>query len=386
MFSHSTRSLFLIAFGHLSIELCNNFLPVLYPVFMDSMGLNYSHVGVIAFVAGTGTSLAQPIFGYLSDRWNAQLIIVLSITWSGVIMALVGFTWDYLSLVILVGLGSLGSAAFHPSGAAIASSGGTARRGTAVSVFSVGGNLGTALSPLWVTAGMGWLGIRGTVILIPVALATSLLLRQQMEQVPHAKENHTVARQKAARKGPMVGLVIIIVAMMFRAWFQVSLMTYLPTWVQTQGGSLAAGGHTLFTFLTSVGVGSLIGGALSDRVGHWRVLALSLILLGPAEWIFLSISGSFQIVLLCAMGVLLGATFPSSIVMAQEIWPGGLGLASGLVMGIPWVGGGIGASLTGLVADRFSLRMGLQSLALPAVLGAAGILAYAALQKTRDRM
>jgi FSR family fosmidomycin resistance protein-like MFS transporter len=94
MVSHRARPLILIALGHLSIELSNNFLPIVYPGLITTLGLTYSQIGVIAFVAGVGTSLTQPFFGYLSDRWYPHLITALSIAWCGVVMGLVGFTRD----------------------------------------------------------------------------------------------------------------------------------------------------------------------------------------------------------------------------------------------------------------------------------------------------
>ena len=382
---HPTRFLFLIALGHLGIEVCSNYLPVVYPLLIGTLGLSYTQVGMVALVAGLSTSLPQPLFGYLSDRWGPHRMSVLSVAWNGLIMALVGFTRDYPSLVLVVALGMLGSAAFHPSGATIASTGNTTRRGAAVSVFSVGGNIGSALSPLWVTAGIGWLGLRGTSVLIPVALLITLFLYQQLARGARPENQPTVAHQNTQRASSPAWLVLILLAVMFRSWFQAAFMTYLPAWIQDQGGSLAAGGHMLFVFLASVGVGSLIGGTLSDRIGRWQVLALSLALLGPAEWLFLSAPDPLQVALLGAVGALLGASFPVSIVMAQETWPHGLGVASGLVMGLPWMGGGIGAALTGLVADHFSLTAGLQVLALPAVLGTASTLAYAVLRRARHK-
>jgi FSR family fosmidomycin resistance protein-like MFS transporter len=385
MYLHPTRSLILVALGHLSIELSSNFLPVVYPILIGTLGLTFAQIGAIAFVAGLGTSLMQPLFGLLSDRWYPQLITTLSITWCGVAMALVGYTWDYVSLVLIVGLGALGSAAFHPSGATVASASRSERRGAAVSVFSVGGNIGSALSPVLVTAGIAWLGMRGTSLLIPIALAVSLLLYRQLGRAGRAEGRRISATHSVSRDWSWAWLVLIVVAMMFRAWFQVSFVTYLPTWIQDQGGSLAAGGRQLFVFLASVGVGSLIGGAMSDRIGRWQVLAICLAFLGPVEWLFLNSSNPFQIPLLVVMGALLGATFPVSIVMAQEAWPRGPGVASGLVMGLPWVAGGIGASLTGLVADRFSLTAGLETLVLAAALSAAPVFFYAALRRNQDK-
>jgi FSR family fosmidomycin resistance protein-like MFS transporter len=377
---HATRSLFLTALGHLTIELSSNYLPVLYPLLIAALQLSYSEVGSIALVAGVSTSLTQPLFGWVSDRWHPHLIIVASVFWNGLLMALVGFSGSYSSLILLVALGALGSAAFHPSGATLASAGGGSRRGAAVSVFSVGGNLGAALSPLWITLGLGWLGLRGTTILIPVVLGMGLFLLRHMQPLARSDHTRVPREQPLAHQWSRLALVLIVTSMAFRAWFQVSLTTYLPAWVENQGQSLAAGGRMLFVLLACVGLGSLLGGALSDRIGRWQVLALSLTLLGPVEWAFLTMPSLFQYALLAGVGVLLGATFPVSIVLAQEAWPGAKGIASGLVIGLPWIGGGIGASLTGFIADRFSLNAGLQWLILPAGLAATSMLLLAALQ------
>ena len=383
--THPTRSLVLIALGHLTIELSNNFLPVVYPLLMSSLGLSYAQIGVVAFVGGVGTSLTQPLFGYLSDRWYPNLIVILSVAWTGAAMSLVGFTWGFASLLLVVALGALGSGAFHPSGATITAISARSRRGAAVSIFSVGGNLGAALSPLWITAWIGWLGMQGTAILLPVVLGVSLFLYAVIGRGQRSEIRQRLDRQLTDTGLYSVGLVLIIVAMMFRAWFSVGLMTYLPAWVQDQGGSLVAGGNMLFVLLACVGAGSLVGGVLSDRVGRWQVLVLSMALLGPVEWLFLGSSGLAQIVLLGTTGALLGSTFPVAIVLAQEVWPRGLGVASGMVMGLPWIGGGIGAWFTGVLADRYSLTVALQSLALPAMLAAVSMLAYAVLQQPRLR-
>lgn len=389
MNSNLTRSLYLIALAHLTIELCANFLPVVYPILISDMGLTYAQVGLIALVLGSGTTLAQPFFGYLSDRWNPRRMAVLSILWVGILMGLVGFTWNYLSLVLLVGLSSLGSAAFHPPGATIASTSNIRRRGTAVSIFSVGGNLGTALSPLWVAVGIGWLGLQGTTVVTPVAVLVSLLLYRQLSwhsgpgQVPSSTGQGTGGGQSQpqTQNGSLVGLILIILVVMCRSWFQLSLVTYLPEWMQSQGWSLAGGGQILSVLLVSVGIGSFTGGILSDRIGGWQVMALSLGLLAPAQWLFLGSSGLLQVGLVGLIGILIGASFPVSIIMAQETWPHGVGLASALVMGLGWAPGGIGASLTGLIADQSSLAVGLQSLIIPPLLGVIFALAYAALRR-----
>lgn len=380
MIASLSRSLFLVALAHLSIEFCNNFLPIVYPTFIDRMELSYTQVGFIALVAGTSTTLMQPLFGYLGDRWQShRWLSVGSVLWIGLIMGLVGFADSYPVLVLLVGLGGLGSAAFHPAGAVLASASGGQRRGTAMSIFSVGGNVGTALSPLWVMLGIGWFGLAGTSVVIPVAGAVALLLYWQL--IRSGRFNVAVIdasaqpeKRRRSPRGELAGMILITIAVMCRSWFQVTLVTYLPEWLQSQGQTMALSGQILSVFLVSLGAGSLSGGILSDRVGRWQIFVLSLGLLSVVHWLFM-LSGQWWLV--AVIGVLTGATFPVGVVMAQEAWPRQVGLASALVIGLGWAPGGLGASVTGFLADRFSLDFGLQSLVIPPLVGVGCVLVYA---------
>jgi FSR family fosmidomycin resistance protein-like MFS transporter len=163
------------------------------------------------------------------------------------------------------------------------------------------------------------------------------------------------------------------------------LVTYLPEWLRSQGWSLAAGGQILAVFLVAISIGSLIGGPLSDRIGRWQVFALSLGLLAPVHWLFLTTTGWWQVGAVAAVGVLTGSTFPVGLVLGQETWPSRIGLASALVMGLGWAPGGVGASVTGFVADQLSLTAGLYTLVLPPLVGVGCVLAYVVLQR-RSRL
>jgi len=381
--SNPLRILYPVALAHLTIELCTNYLPVVYPTLITAMGLRYTQVGFVTLVAGAGATLVQPIFGYLSDRWETQRIIILSIIWAGSLMGLVGLVPSYWLLLILVGLGSLGSAAFHPAGATVAGSIATTRPGATLSVFSVSGTFGTALSPLLITAVIMRMGLPGTMTLIPLALLAALLISYQLSRGRSARSSsaparsHTAEDQAKVQNGSLVGLILVVLAVMCRSWFQVSLVTYLPEWLQSQDWSPVNSGQMLTVLLISISMGTLIGGTLSDRIGRWQMLAFSLGLLGPTVWLFLTASGSAQVGLLVLTGALTGASFPVTVVMAQESWPRGVGLASALVMGLGWLPGGIGASFTGFVADQTSLSTALGWLIVPPALGLGCTLMYA---------
>ena len=350
------------------------------------MGLRFAQIGFIAFVLAIVASVAQPAFGYWSDRWSPWKLAALGVVWCGVFLGLVGLAPNYEVLVLVVALGAFGSAAFHPAGATIASIGVDKHKGAAVSLFSVGGNLGVASSPLLVAAGIGWLGLPGTSILIPIALLAGLIMYCQLGMGATIRSENSRAKNNDAarenRNGWLLGLILVVLAIMFRSWFHLSFITYLPTWIQEQGRTLTVGGQLLFVFSASSGGGSLLGGVLSDRIGRWQVIALALGFLCPAYWFFLSAaSPDMQVMLLVIMGILVGLTFPVSIVFAQEVWPRGVGLASALVIGLGWAPGGIGASVTGLLADKYSLTFGLRALLFAPIFGLACMLIFVALQR-----
>lgn len=373
--------LLLVSIAHFTLELSNNYLPVLYPILINTLNLSYTQVGLIALVAALGGTLAQPAFGYLSDRWKPRYIIVSGVVWTGVVMGLTGFTGNYIILVCTVGLGALGSAAFHPAGAALAGSGKSTNRGAAVSIFSVGGNIGAATSPLLVAAAIHASGLRGTAVIIPLALiggtALHILLRRQANTQHNNTLTPTNQANPAVWRGSAIALALVVAIVTVRSWVQMSLSTYLPEWIETQGGTLVMGSRLLFVFSASIAVGSLLGGTASDRVPRWHVVASSLLVLSITAWLFPDITGTLRVALLCTAGIAIGASFPVAIVMAQEVWPRGAGVASALAIGVGWLLGGIGPSITGILADRVSLSVSLRALAFPPLLGFVAAIAFA---------
>jgi len=365
----------LVAAGHLALELSNNFLPLTYPLFIEQIGLSYAQVGTVALVAVAAGSLSQPLFGYLADRFDSRLLALLSIAWIGTIMGLVGLVPAYWLLLLVVGLGGLGSAAFHPAGAALAYAVSGGRRGGSMALFSVGGNVGSALSPLLIGLGLGWFGLRGTVILIPVIWIVTLVLYRSLDDIPASKRRDE-GGQTAVQIGPWAALLLVVVMAGARSWYFGALTTYLPEWLQNQGWSPERAGTMLSVAVASVAVGSLTGGTLSDRLGRIPVMLVALGGMAPVLWLLLRTSGLLLVPAVVVAGVLVGATFPTVIVMAQEAWPGAVGMASSLAIGVGWLPAGIGSWVVGVVADQTSLPLALNTLLWPPLVGLVAVLLF----------
>ncbi len=371
----------LMSLAHFVLEANFNFLPVTYVLLIPRLGLTYSQIGALALVASLAGSATQLLFGWLSDRGDPRVIVIGSLLWSGVLMGLVGFMPSYGALAALLVCAALGSAAFHPPAAALSSLAGAGNRGRAMSLFSVGGNLGSALSPALIGLVLGAFGLASTAVLIPLAVVTAFLLGRRLKGIDLSPLRASSERSASgaggyARAGSVVALAAIIAVTGARSYYQMGLMTYLPEWLRGDGQSLAMAGAALAIFMVAVGAGSLFGGSLSDRFGRMPVIGLSLVLMVAGHWFLLRLGGAGQMAAVVLLGLTIGASFPVTIVLAQEAWPQSVGFASALAMGLGWMPAGLGAWVVGLIADRHTLDAGLSSLLYAPLAGMAALGIY----------
>ena len=362
-----------VAASHFSLELLGNILPLVYPLLIAQQGYSYGQIGTIALIGGLCGSVTQLGFGALVDRWDARKQVILSIIWMGLGMGIVGYVGSLGWLIVIVGFAKFASAAYHPAGAALANFASNQMKGTSVSYFSVGGSIGSALCPLLMGLALSQWGLRGTIVLIPCGLLLATLLWSPLGRIPVGKVSDP-NRKRGGQAGPIWALLPIVVLVSTRSWTSGTLSTYLPEWYASQGSSLALAGSAFSLMLIMTSVGNLVGGRVADRIGHERVVITGMILLSLFFWGFMNLTGLVQILALALLGMSVGATTPSSLVMAQEAWPQAIGLASSLVMGVAWMPSSLGAWAVGLIADRSSLTFALSTLTFVPLLGVAVLL------------
>jgi FSR family fosmidomycin resistance protein-like MFS transporter len=353
-----------MSLGHFTIDVYANLLPVMFPLLVVPLGLNYIQVGFAATTFTITSSLMQPVFGHLGDRFGSRYLAPLGVAWIATFMGLVSFAWDYSSLLVLIALAGLGSAAFHPQGAMNAGFAAGPQRATGMSIFSLGGSAGFSLGPviggaIFTSA----LGLRGSAVLIPFGLVVAIYLHGVIAAIDHERHNSVVIAT-AVRREPVVlaRVAALVIVVMLRSWSLSALTTYVPLLYRAWGLGLAVSSQTLFVLLASGAVGVLIGGYLADRLGARKVVALSLFFFAPAIGLFLLIPMPASLIFALLAGLFGEASLPVTLVMAQELLPRNVGMASGLILGLAFVAGGIGVSITGLVADQYGLYFALMTL------------------------
>jgi len=138
-----------------------------------------------------------------------------------------------------------------------------------------------------------------------------------------------------------------------------SYMSFLSVLWVGRGASVTLGGLSLTVFALSGALGGVLGGRLSDRLGRRRVIVGALLSAIPFLYLFLITNGPLSMVFLALGGMLLLASNPVSVVLAQELFPEHRGVVSGLVMGFAWGVGALLITLVGYLGDVLGLETAL---------------------------
>jgi MFS family permease len=85
----------------------------LFPVIRASLGLNLGDLGLLTSVGKFARMLFGPLWAMLGDRYGRKLLLVTTALW-GVWTAAAGLAQDFVQLLLLYGLGVLGTVAAEP--------------------------------------------------------------------------------------------------------------------------------------------------------------------------------------------------------------------------------------------------------------------------------
>jgi FSR family fosmidomycin resistance protein-like MFS transporter len=353
-----TKLIALLALGHFVIDVNQGSLPALLPFLKQHHALSYAQAALILLAANLTSSIVQPLFGYLSDQLARRWILPVSVFVSGAGIALLGLAPDYPGVLALVVIMGLGVAAWHPEGYKTATGVAGDRKATALSWFSLGGNVGIALGPPLITFLITGIGPEGTLgMLLPAVLVGMLLvavLPMLSREAAPAKAPAGARREGAATMPRAMALLILVVSI--RAWASFGFTTFVPFYyVDTLKADPRIVGVLLFVFLGAGALGTVVAGPIADRVGPRPFMKWVLLAAAPFGVLFLLSSGPLAFVMLALYGGVLTSSFSVSIVLGQSYLPRHAGMASGLIVGFAIGLGGAGVTALGWVADRWGV-------------------------------
>jgi FSR family fosmidomycin resistance protein-like MFS transporter len=283
-------------------------------------------------------------------------------------LSLVGLATSMGTLALILFVGGLGGAAFHPPAAALAHRLGGSRPGLAMSVHITGGTLGFSLGPLLFAPFAERFGLEWTPLLAIPGLAVIALFLRRVPVFPahHGPRSSFASLRPYARP---LGILYLIVVL--RTLTSLSFGTFVPVMMTRRGYSVAEAGTTVAIYLFASGVGGFFGGPAADRFGPRRVIFWSLALSTPFLVLAPLTSGLTFGVLLAIGGLFLQSTLPVNVVFGQALAPVSAATVSSLMMGFAWGTGGLSVPFVGMIADRVGIDATLVALALVPLVAAA---------------
>ena len=343
-----------VGIAHFINDAYSSFLSPLLPRLMDNLGMSIAVAASLAMTWSLAGSLIQPATGYLADRYGRKFFVIGGPLISGIFLSLIGLAPSVEILALILIAGGIGSAAFHPPGAAM--SGGAAEgkgSGVRMSMFAFGGLLGFAVGPLLVVGLVATVGLSGMwVAMIPAIAVCGVLLMVLPSDRPHrdAPKPPPLTKVLRALRGPL-GAIFVIGAL--SGFLQRLFLTLSPIISFQEGVSEATGAVVLSVYLAGQAIGTLVGGVLSDRMDRAYLLGGLTALALPAHFLaFWLPAGSLWMLIFAAIAGLLNlALMPPVIVLAQEILPESKGVGSGIVMGLAWALGSVAVIGFGFLGD-----------------------------------
>jgi len=349
----------LVSGGHFWMDFYVNYLPPILPLISGLWGLSNSQIGLVISIQSMTANFLQPVFGYLMDKNPQKWSLGLAIAISALPMCFIYLADNYLMFIVLVTVAGLGSALYHPLGAMRSVEGAGSDKALKMSVYSSLGSFGYALAPV-VAAYIVYLwGLKGlTYTIIPGLLWIVLMAAVQRQNQTEQQEKEEKAVEKIPRElyKPLIMLSSMV---SIRSWVVTASMIFLPVWMASQGMDERQSGLYLTIFLLAGTIGGFLCGLIYSHWGAKKVLIgsfISSLLVFPLLFIA---PANLLGLLIFLYGFLLMGSFPVTVVIGQEILPSRAGLASGMTMGLAFGFGGLGTSVTGLLADHFGVVNGL---------------------------
>jgi len=348
--------------AHFINDMVTGTVPGLLPLLEAAFHMSYAGLGLLVTLQNVTSSIVQPVFGAVSDHRAVSWLLPLGPILAAAGLFTLGRVPSVAFLYLAVALAGLGSAAFHPEGSRAAHTAGGDRKGFAQAMFQVGGNLGFACGPLLVPLFLSRTGLAGTVWLLIPGSAMCLLgiwLQPRLRASRAAAGTAGRPRPAAAATAPAgrtvaaaVPLVALLAVIALRSFVQLGLASFIPLeFVHVRHASAALGETMSFIFLAAGGVGTFVGGLLSDRVGSIFIVRLSMAVAVPLMFFLSDLGGAWFVADLIVLGFVVLSTFAVTVTLGQAYMPGAVGVSSGLTIGLSVGAGGVGTVLLGALAD-----------------------------------
>jgi MFS family permease len=378
----SFLEIFVITLGHTMTHWYPATFYLLLPLIGKELGLSYGEIGAIMTCQYLMGAISNVPGGLAVDFVSRKTMpMAISMLWVGVPYLLMGLTHTYWLLLVCSALVGVGNNLWHPAAIPLLAQRFPERRGLAVALHGMGGNLGDAIAPFASGALLTILSWREVVIVnvIPGLLLAALILvyvnrtTEQSRDMAEKSERMRAVDVLSALRTMFTSRTVLMVSASsaFRLMTQAGLLTFLPVFLATQMGySPIWIGACMLALQTAGFVAAPIAGHLSDRMGRRRIIMSSMAMTGLVLLLMATIGRSTAFVLFIAvLGFFLFAIRAVMQAWILDATPKSMGGTSiGILFGTQAIGAAVGPALGGIFADHYGLMATFYFLAITIVI------------------
>ena len=341
-------------------------LAALIPFFIANFGLNYYQSASIIFCNTIVASVAQPILGYVADRWRVPWFIPVGFSITLISISAIALATSYEMILALSLIAGLGAALFHPEAALLVNRMQSNELGNAMGRFAVGGSAGFALGPLlaggvYVFGGQ-FLWLFTAIALIGVLLYVYAFTGSAATDVIGESKSSAKSTNTGANDWVSFGKLFFVIAS--RSILFSVLSIFIPIlYITVINGEASASSLALTMYFAMGAVLTYMGGALSDKLGFLKTVRLGNLIFLPSVLVFIfvpNIWGFFGAMIPMAFGVF--SQYGPITVLGQKYLAKNAGFASGITLGLGITLGGLVAPYVGHLADIYGVQTALMTL------------------------
>lgn len=352
------RVIGLVGLAHGISHFYHVILAALFPWLIPQFQLSHVEVGLLMTVFFVVSGIGQALAGFVVDRFGARAVLFSGVGLLGVSALVLAGAQHYPVLVAGAMLAGLGNSVFHPADYTLLNQRvSAARMAHAFSMHGISGNIGWALSPLFMTSITSVAGWR-TALLWAAALPFTVLAILWLNR--HALRPNPVVRHTGAKAGASLDFLRLKSVWMCFAFFFVTALALggiqsfaSSALVQLYDMSLALATSSYTAYMGASAVGMVLGGFLAaGRKDHDKTIAFAFSLAALLALVLASatVPAWLAFVLMGAIGFAAGLAGPSRDLMIKAAAPPN---ATGRVFGVVYSGLDSGLSVAPLLFGAF---------------------------------
>ena len=349
-----------LALGHGVVDCYGGFINPILPFIVANIGITLAVATCALSAAQVFSSIMQPVFGFLADKWSKRFFIFWGVIIASVFLSLTGIVQNVYQLALCLILGGIGSGFYHPQATGLIPRYSGEFNSRDMSFFIAAGTIGFSFGPAVSSFITGTFGLHR----LPFAAIFGIIFALMVFVcVPKVKACEFVRNKNSFKKtlSDILGnktMRLLIMVSVLKSLTTSSFSVLMPFYWKNHGYTAYQIGIAMFLFLTVGAIGAYLSTKFEKRLGYKKVFVFSLAVPFLLTLLFVYLVGhapvvSFVVFILIGFIAMLSVSI--NMVLAQSVMPQYKSMISGFIGGFSWGIIGVLFPIIGFTAEKIGI-------------------------------